>query len=512
MPEFRELMAGQLGIWYAQQLAPENPAYNIAEYLDIRGELDVELLVEALWRMVDETDGFRVRFREIDGVPMQYVDDTRDYAIHHVDVSGEPDPEAAAERWMRSDVGRGGDLCAGWLFTFAAITLAPDRHFLYQRSHHIVMDGHGGAMAAARTAEIYTALLEGRPRVGGERESVHALFDAERAYRDSADYARDRDYWQSALSDLPEPSQPGGAGHPGHSARSLPNPPEWHFAGIDPEQAAALKTAARRMGTSLAGLMISAAAVYMHCLTGDRDVVIGVAVLGRAGPRERAIPGMKANLAPIRVTMGPGTPIQDVVRQTARAVRDGLRHQRYRYEEILRDLKLVNREALCPLEVNFVSFDYPVRFGECAAVQHNLSTGPINGTRISVYASSGEDIDFKIDANRDSAGVAPAADISRRFRNIVRWLATASPADTVSQAGLLDPEERRRVLTGWNDTVVGLPGASVVELFEARAAVVPGAVAVVCDGVVVSFGELEGRANRLARYLVAQGVGRESVV
>ncbi|GAA3089194.1 condensation domain-containing protein [Nonomuraea salmonea] len=276
---------------------PENPVYNIAEYLDLRGELDAGLLLEAVRRMLDEIDGFRVRFREIDGVPLQYVDDSRDYAVQLVDVSAEPDPEAAALRWMQADVRRNGDLRAGWLFSFAVLVLAPDRHYLYERSHHIVMDGHGGAMIAARTAEIYTALLEGRPSTGDGPESVHALIDAERAYRDSADYARDRDYWLNALADLPETTRPGGSPHSGHGARNLPNPPEGCFAGIDQEQAAALKATARRMGTSLAGLMISAAALYQHCLTGDRDVVIGVAVLG-AGPRERAIPGMKANLAP----------------------------------------------------------------------------------------------------------------------------------------------------------------------------------------------------------------------
>ncbi|MET8870049.1 amino acid adenylation domain-containing protein, partial [Nonomuraea sp. NPDC004580] len=510
MPEFRELMAGQLGIWYAQQLAPENPVYNIAEYLDLRGELDAVLLLEAVRRMLDEIDGFRVRFREIDGVPMQYVDDSRDYAVQLVDVSAEPDPEAAALHWMQADVRRNGDLRAGWLFSFAVLVLAPDRHYLYDRSHHIVMDGHGGALIAARTAEIYTALLEGRPSAGDGPESVHALIDAERAYRDSADYARDRNYWLNALADLPETTGAGGSPHSGHGVRNLPNPPEGCFAGIDQEQAAALKATARRMGTSLAGLMISAAALYQHCLTGDRDVVIGVAVLG-AGPRERAIPGMKANLAPIRVQMGPRTTIQDVVRQTTRAVRDGLRHQRYRYEEILRDLKLVNREALCPVEVNFASFDHPVRFGECTAESHNLSTGPINGTRISVYAGS-DDIDIKIDANRDADGVAPAADISRRFRTIVRWLATAEPADTISRAGLLDEEERRQVVEEWSGSEAASVEGSVVEWFGVRAGERPDAVAVVGEGEVLSFGGVESRANRLARFLVAQGVGCESVV
>ncbi|WP_037892000.1 non-ribosomal peptide synthetase, partial [Streptomyces viridochromogenes] len=72
--------------------------------------------------------------------------------------------------------------------------------------------------------------------------------------------------------------------------------------------------------------------------------------------------------------------------------------------------------------------------------------------------------------------------------------------------------ELRRVLGEWNDTAVERADASVVALFEERVRRSPGAVAVVAGGVEVSFGELDARANRLARYLRGQGVGAESVV
>ncbi|GAA3089186.1 hypothetical protein GCM10020001_000150 [Nonomuraea salmonea] len=159
--------------------------------------------------------------------------------------------------------------------------------------------------------------------------------------------------------------------------------------------------------------------------------------------------------------------------------------------------------------MNFASFDHPVRFGECTAESHNLSTGPINGTRISVYAGS-DDIDIKIDANRDADGVAPAADISRRFRTIVRWLATAEPADTISRAGLLDEEERRQVVEEWSGAEAGSVGGSVVEWFGVRAGEVPGAVAVVwgvsrCRSVRWSRGRIGWRVSWWRRVL---GVSR----
>ncbi|MFF5307677.1 amino acid adenylation domain-containing protein, partial [Streptomyces sp. NPDC013161] len=86
------------------------------------------------------------------------------------------------------------------------------------------------------------------------------------------------------------------------------------------------------------------------------------------------------------------------------------------------------------------------------------------------------------------------------------------PSMRVSAVDVLDAGERRLVLEGWNDSGVELSGTLVPELFAAQVGRTPGAVAVVSGERRVSFAELDARANRLARYLIAQGVGAESVV
>jgi nonribosomal peptide synthetase DhbF len=88
MVVLRELTAGQLGVWNAHQLAPDSPAYNVNAYQEIRGDLDVDLMVEALRRALGETDAYRLRFRLADGAPRQYTEAADAYEIRAGPPSG----------------------------------------------------------------------------------------------------------------------------------------------------------------------------------------------------------------------------------------------------------------------------------------------------------------------------------------------------------------------------------------------------------------------------------------
>ena len=95
--------------------------------------------------------------------------------------------------------------------------------------------------------------------------------------------------------------------------------------------------------------------------------------------------------------------------------------------------------------------------------------------------------------------------------NLVTALETV-PHTTLDQIEVLDAAERQRILSEWNDTAREVPQATLPELFQAQVARTPEATAVVFEDTLLSYGELNGRANRLARLLIARGVGPESLV
>ncbi|WP_405176987.1 amino acid adenylation domain-containing protein [Nocardia sp. NBC_01377] len=502
------LMAGQLGMWHAQQLQPGNPVFNMGEYIEIRGPVDIALFETAVRTTAGEVDCLHLRFEgSADEVPRQFFDRRPDWTFHVLDVSAAADPMAGARSWMLADMRRPVDLRHGELFTAAIFRVRPDLFLWYQRTHHIIGDGLAGSLIAARVAEVYSALSAGRPGVGDPPPSSTVLMDADAAYRVSPQFGSDRAYWAERLSGRPQTVSPSG-GEPSDTPHQMRR----HTLPIDPDTAAGLRRSARRLGTNISGISLAASAVFLHRVTGQTDLVIGVPVLGRdIGLRN--VPGMTANIVPLRLCVLPDGTVADLVKQVHRGMRDALRHQRYRYEDMLRDQKLVGRGGLFSLLVNIISFDYNLTFGDYSSAVHGLGGINFNDLSISVYdRAADKSLTVVIDAHPDLYGDAEIENIATQFLTVLNWLADTVAGDRLHEATLMSADDRRRLVAGWSAVEHTAPAATLCELFEARAASTPNAVAVVCENVEVAYRQLNSRANRLARLLVRAGVGPERLV
>ncbi|MCQ8195688.1 AMP-binding protein, partial [Streptomyces rugosispiralis] len=116
-----------------------------------------------------------------------------------------------------------------------------------------------------------------------------------------------------------------------------------------------------------------------------------------------------------------------------------------------------------------------------------------------------------MDFSTDLFDRATAQGIAERFVRVLTALAE-DPDRRIGDVELLSGVERERVLVGWNGELRGVRGVSLPVLFGEQVGRTPDAVAVVCGGREVSYGELDAWSNRVARWLVGQGVGPESFV
>nr|WSZ13540.1 amino acid adenylation domain-containing protein [Streptomyces canus] len=498
--EHRPLSGAQEGLWFAGRLATHTAAYNTGEYVEIHGPVDTGLFEAALRRTVREADTFALRFVETpDGPRCVPVDDPDDWPLHRLDVSAEPDPQAAAEDWIRRGLATATDLVSGALFSHALITLGPDRFIWFLRAHHIVLDGYSYKQVARRLADTYTALAAGREPEPAGFEPVARLQAEEAAYLASERHERDRAFWASRLAGLPDPVR----------LTERTAPPQAPFLrcthDLTPAENEALSEAAARLEVSPTDLLVGAVAAYLHRMTGADDLVLGLTTMSRLGSAALRTPGTASDILPLRVAVSPTAPVGDLMRSVAEELRSLRRHQQYRGEFVRRDLGLVGagRKAYGPV-VNVVPFAEDLTFAGHPSTSHHLSGGAVDDLQISVRpGAEAGGLWLAFDANPSAYEQTELDTHLRRFLNLLDQLATGDKQSALADVSLLLPGEQPQTRPVRTYTITG----TLTQRFEEQAARAPHTTAVTCEREHLSYAELNAEANRLAGLLVERGAG-----
>ncbi|MCX5046336.1 AMP-binding protein, partial [Aldersonia sp. NBC_00410] len=502
------LSPGQYGIWLAEIMSNGVP-FNIAQYLEIRGSLDVELFVRAGQRAEAEMEFERLRLVEIDGYPHLRLEGPNSHEEVVLDFRGESDPVRAAMEWMRADFGKPIDLLHDKLSESKLFRLADEHYFWYSRAHHVVLDGLGGLNVTRRTAELYTASVEGRTPSELATVSLEKLYRAEHEYRESRRFTADREYWADHVADLPAPAS---------LTRKVAPPAAYDLVSgeeLSAASAARLEELTHRTGQSAAQVVVAAIAAFLSKTTESPDVVLTLPVTGRTTSGTKRAAGMFANLLPLRFRLSARTTIEELIAESAHEMLGALRHQRYRFEDIRRDANMLDNVygTFGPV-MNLLLFDSELKFGEATAKYHILRSGRLEDLQVNIHGS-GSDSDLTIDfhGNPNRYDQKELDRIRARFVSFFGRFLAAPPNTEIWRLSLLDAAERQLVVQTWNDTEHRVnSGATVVSLFHEQVMRTPDAPAVVFAGESLSYSQLASRVRRLARVLIEHGAGPETAV
>ncbi|MGK5632056.1 amino acid adenylation domain-containing protein, partial [Streptomyces sp. URMC 123] len=532
------LTDAQSGIWFAHHLDATRTAHNVTEYLDIRGPLDTRLFEAALRRLVTEADTLRARFVDEPGGVRQVVQPDVDWSLETEDLSDAADGEALARRLVRTAAERPFDLAHGPLFAFLLIKLADDRFLWAHRYHHIVADGASMPLLARRAAEIYTDLAAGRDPGPSPFAPLRELVAADEEYRASTAHDEDRAFWAEYLRDRPEPvSLSTRAAAPVRLSLTTTS----HAPQAVVDRMAAMAAQAQ---VSVTAMTVAATAAFVQRLTGARDMVLGLPVAARLDERRRTTPGMLSNIVPLRLSVpGDATP-RELARQVSRQLKEVLPHQRYGYGRLRRDLNALGEEdRLFTTRVNIMRFRYDVAFAGHPATAHYVSGSATDDLAFLLYdRTDGHGLEITVEANPDMYTAEEAAGFEQRYQRFLGAFTGLDLDAAVARADILSPDERHRMLVRWNGGTDGTgntkgtgetdgagntkgmdsangtggteqgPATTLPEVFARQAALYPDHTAVVCDDDELTYRELDERSNRLARLLVARGVGPEDRV
>ncbi|WP_285769427.1 non-ribosomal peptide synthetase [Peribacillus sp. SI8-4] len=502
------LSGAQSGIWFAQQLEPDNPIYNTGEYIEIAGMIDIGHFEQALRQAVKEAEFLHVRFGEDYDGPFQMSGESLDIPFTFVDLNGEEDSQEKAIQWMKEDLAQPIDLKNDPLFNQVLFKVDSDRFFWYQRIHHIVMDAFGFSLISQRVAKLYSALQNGEGVNEGAFSPLRALLEEDKAYRKSEKFEIDRRFWQERFADQPEVMSL--ADRAPRTSKGFLSQTGY----LSSSATQALKMNAHKYSGSWHEVIMAVAAVYVNRLTGSEDVILSLPMMGRLGSSSLNIPSMVMNLLPLRLSVKPEMNFKELVQQVSKEVRTIRRHQNYRHEELRRDLKLLgDNQRLFGPQINVMPFDYGLDFSGCRAITHKLATGPVDDLSINIYdKSDGKGLRIDIDANPEVYSLEDLGTHHARFLRFLGKIAIAEADQAIGEVDLLLPEERQQVLLEWNETETELPTVPLPRLFEEQVRKTPDWPAVIDDNEVLTYKDLNGRVNQLSHLLLEKGLGPEKFV
>ncbi|WXG67952.1 amino acid adenylation domain-containing protein [Rhodococcus sovatensis] len=499
------LTAAQRGLWFAQHLMPDVPI-TIANYIDVRGELDPVPMRDAVQQAADELGAGSLRLVEIEGEPYQYIDRSAREDSDQLDFSGEADPVQAAIDWMRAAYSTPTDLITGPLIRAATLRIAADRTFWYSHVHHIALDGYGAVRLMNRAAEIYTAVSAGQEPPPSKASPLEDVYAAEIDYRQSSRFDKDRQYWLGKTRELPLPVSPTGIVAPPAARSRICGGP------LPETMERALAHTAARLDSAFAPIAVAAVSAFLARLTGADDIVSSLPVAGRTTATLRRSGGMVSNVLPIRVQIDDGTTVASLVESVQLELTGALRHQRYRAEDIRRDAgaSQEHRGFFGPA-VNIMAYDTEVQFADVTGHFNVLSTGPVEDLSVNIYPpvdGTGSRIDFEANPNVYSAAVFE--DLYRRFIRLFAEFLSSDSDVAVLTLGILNPAESEAIVPAR-----GGADAAPMLLPDILASGVrnnPDGLALVEGDRTMSYRELDSASNAVARALIARGAGPDAVV
>ncbi|MGW1712285.1 amino acid adenylation domain-containing protein [Streptomyces sp. NPDC002156] len=499
------LLAAQEGIWAGQQFDVDSPAYNTAEYAHIHGPVDTAVFDAALQHVVAETEALNVAYVVDDtGRPWETAAPADDWVLHTADLTAEPDPHAVALAWMDQDMVRPVDLARGPVFGHALLRIAPQEYLWYHRVHHIALDGYGLSLVARRVADVYTALMAGDPVGDSGFGTLASVRDEEHAYRESPRFAKDRAHWTERFADRPPVAT--SVGRTALPARTFHR----RVADLDPARTQTMRTVARDLGVTWSEVLLAVTVAQLHHATGAPEIVLSLPTMGRLGSVSLRVPCTVRNILPLRVTVTGADSLRDLATRISRELRAGLPHQRYRYEQLRRDLRLVGgQRRLSGPGVNIMPFAYDLRFAGHRSTVHNVSAGPVDDLSVNVYdRSEGAGLRIAVDANPD---LYEESDVAGLRDDLLTLLGQAL-AEPDRPLGDLRPDEPVPPTAVLDGGPLPAPARPVLALIADHAARRGGSVAVEHDGRHITYAQLFGSARALAGRLAARRIGPGELV
>ena len=329
---------GQKQLWaFAQMGDDANGGYNEAITLDMRGPLEIEAMRRALQDIVDRHEALRISFSS-DG-EYQYVHPSVKVTVPLLDLSrlSEPARTAEMDRWSATGVSKPFDLSHGPLFRFRLARIEVERHLLLFAYHHTIVDGQSISVFMSDLNALYTARCQGEAARLPEPEQFGNYVER-RALR-LQESARDANeaYWlkmfEGHLPQLDLPSdRPRGDTETFQRLR--------YTARLGPQISQQVFRLCKASHCTGFLLMLAAFKVFLHKLTGQRDLIVAITTADASGVGNNDLVGFRLNPLALRSRLTTDPTFLEFLSDVKGLMWEAYEHQEFSIPKLYQALKL----------------------------------------------------------------------------------------------------------------------------------------------------------------------------
>ncbi|GHE27239.1 hypothetical protein GCM10017673_31690 [Streptosporangium violaceochromogenes] len=503
----------QEGMIFHRDFAAKSAVYHAIASVRLRAPFDLDVMRVVVRRLVERHPMLRTSFdMSAFSRPLQLVHSVFPTPLHHEDVRAMPpgEQDARIERWILREKERGFDLDEYPLIRFMTHRLADDVFQFTYGFHHEIVDGWSEALMIAELFSHYFSIVFDEPVA--IRPPTSTMRDAVALELAALEDRRNHEFWESYLAGatlmrLPRTTTGPRADKGDRQIVRIAVP-------VPVDLSDRLKELAFADAVPLKTVLMAAHMAVMSAYGGHTDTLTYTVTNGRPETADGSTTiGLFVNSLALRVRMTGGS-WRDLVLATLESERASLPYRRLPMAELKRHQ---GNEPLA--ETLFFFTDYHV-FGvldrwKDRGVEHvanelyGESTFPFCG----IFRLNRETGHLEVRVEYDSLQFsAELMDGVRDCYAQVMEAMVADPAGRYDALPLLPDRDRGMLASFTAGPVTPVADRCLHELVEERAAARPDAVAVQLEAVTLTYGELNRRANRLARLLRSHGAGPERVV
>lgn len=515
MLEFPASFAQQR-LFFLDQIQPESPLYNIMWAGMLRGDLRVDVLQQALDELVCRHESLRTTFTLREGEPVQVIAPRLQVPISVVDLSDVPeaDRESRALSHAKKVAREPFDLGRGPLVRCILLRLSSREHMLLLPMHHIISDGWSMPILVRELSTLYNARSSGRPSTLPELRIQYADFAQwQREWMSGEVLDKQLRYWRGQLggglvplelpADRPRPSVPSFSG--AIESLSLPQ---------------ALRDSINRFskdhGLTPFMTFLAIFQTLLHRYTTQDRIVVGSPIANRNRVETENIIGFLTNTLVLSTDFSGNPCVSELLERVRDVALGAYEHQDLPFEKLVEELRPERVSAYTPIvQAMFVFQNAPVE---------ELRLSGLTASPVVIHPDTAKfDLTLSIEEKGSEYAVTmeysvdlfDPETISRMLDHFQVLLesALADPAQRVAMLPLSRSVERDPFpVERAGAQVAGVDDRCIHQLLEDQAERNPDAVALSFEDQSITFGELNARANRLARVLRRRGVASDSIV